>query len=435
MIRAIDIIRKKRDGEKLGKKEIEYVVRGSISGEIPDYQIAALLMAIYFKGMDVTETTFLTEYMMKSGEILDWKFLKKPTVDKHSTGGVGDKISLALAPLVASTNLVAVPMISGRALGHTGGTLDKLESIRGYRTNLSIQEFKDIAKRVGCSIIGQSESLVPADKKFYALRDVTATIESIPLIASSIMSKKLAEGVDAIVLDVKTGSGAFMQKHRDAKELATLMVEIGKKMNKKVIALITNMDQPLGRAVGNALEVKEALDILKALAPDDVIELTLKLGAYMLYAANVVKSVEEGYKKVKENLYNREGLRKFRQMIEAHGGDWSYIESDDFIRTKYIYQIRASTTGTISQFDTYTVGLAAQILGAGRSKVDDVIDHKVGILVYKKVGEIVEEGDVIFEIRANDERKLNQAVEMLETSYKIVKRRVQPTPLIYEVVE
>ncbi|MEO0150399.1 MAG: thymidine phosphorylase [candidate division WOR-3 bacterium] len=434
-MRAVDIIRKKRNGEKLGRKEIEFIVKNAISGEIPDYQLSALLMAIYFSGMDIDETKFLTEFMMKSGEILDWKFLKKPTVDKHSTGGVGDKISLILAPLVASTNLVAVPMISGRALGHTGGTLDKLESIKGYKTNLTIEEFKDIVKKVGCSIIGQTENLVPADKKFYALRDATATVESIPLIASSIMSKKLAEGVDAIILDVKTGSGAFMQKQKDAKELATLMVEIGKRMNKKVIALITNMDQPLGMAVGNALEVKEAVDTLKGRGPDDVTELTLKLGAYMLYAVNVVNSVEEGYKKLKENLYNGEGLRRLRQMIEAHGGDWNYILSDEFTRTKYVYQIRSNASGFISQFDTYTIGLAAQILGAGRSKIDDIIDHKVGIIVYKKVGDKVDEGDVIFEIRANSEQKMNEVVEMLEMSYRIVKRKPQPPPLIYEVIE
>ncbi|MEO0202803.1 MAG: thymidine phosphorylase [candidate division WOR-3 bacterium] len=434
-MRAVDIIRKKRDGEKLGKREIEFIVKNAVNGEIADYQLSALLMAIYFSGMDISETTFLTESMMKSGEILDWKFLKKPTVDKHSTGGVGDKVSLIVAPLVASTNLVAVPMISGRALGHTGGTLDKLESIKGYRTNLTIKEFQEIVKKVGCSIIGQTESLVSADKKFYALRDATATIESIPLIASSIMSKKLAEGVDAVVLDVKTGSGAFMQKYKDAKELATLMVEIGKKMNKKVIALITNMDQPLGRAIGNSLEVRESIDTLKGKGPEDLVELTLKIGAYMLYIVKVVNSVEEGYNKLKENLYNGEGLRKMRQMIEAHGGDWNYIFSEEFTRTKYIYQIRSSTSGYISQIDTYTIGLAAQILGAGRSKIEEQIDHKVGIIVHKKLGEKVDEGDVIFEIRANDEQKMNQAIEMLEISYKTVKRKPQLPPLIYEIIE
>jgi pyrimidine-nucleoside phosphorylase len=435
MIRAIDIIRKKRDGEKLGKKEIEFIVKGTLSGEIPDYQLSALLMAIYFRGMDLNETTALTEAMIKSGETLEWSFLKKPTVDKHSTGGVGDKVSIALAPLVASTNLVYVPMISGRALGHTGGTLDKLESIRGYRTNLSIEEFKEVVKNVGCSIIGQTDKLVPADRKLYALRDATSTIESIPLIASSILSKKLAEGVDAIVLDVKVGSGAFMPKLKEAKELAMLMVEIGKKMDKKIIALITNMEQPLGKAVGNALEVREAIDILKGNGPSDATELTLRLGSYMLYAVEVVKSPEEGYKKLKNNLYNGDGLRRLRRMIEAHGGDWNYILSDDFIRTKYVYHITASTNGYISQLETYKIGIASQILGAGRSKMDDVIDHKVGIIVNKKIGDKVDEGDIIFEVRANDENRLNQAVEILENSYKIVKRKVQQLPLIYEIIE
>lgn len=435
MIRAVDIIRKKRDGEKLGKKEIEFIIKGALSGEVPDYQLSALLMAIYFRGMDLGETTALTEAMMKSGEILEWTFLKKPTVDKHSTGGVGDKISIALAPLVASTNLVCVPMISGRALGHTGGTLDKLESIRGYRTNLSVEEFREIVKNIGCSIIGQTEKLVPADKKLYALRDATSTIESIPLIASSILSKKLAEGVDAIVLDVKVGSGAFMPKVKEAKELAMLMVEIGKKMNKKIIALITNMDQPLGKAIGNALEVREAIDILKGNGPSDATELTLRLGSYMLYAVNVVKSPEEGYKKLKNNLYNGDGLRRLRRMVEAHGGDWNYILSDDFIRTRYVYHITASANGYISQLETYKIGIASQILGAGRNKIDDTIDHKVGIIVNKKVGDKVDEGDIIFEVRANDENRLNQAVEILENSYKIVKRKTQPLPLIYEVIE
>lgn len=435
MIRAVDIIRKKRDGEKLGKKEIEFIIKGALTGEVPDYQLSALLMAIYFRGMDLNETTALTEAMMKSGEVLEWSFLKKPTVDKHSTGGVGDKISIALAPLVASTNLVCVPMISGRALGHTGGTLDKLESIKGYRTNLSIEEFKEIVKNVGCSIIGQTEKLVPADKKFYALRDATSTIESIPLIASSILSKKLAEGVNAIVLDVKVGSGAFMPKVKEAKELAMLMVEIGKKMNKKIIALITNMDQPLGKAVGNALEVREAIDILKGNGPSDATELTLRIGSYMLYAVNVVESPEQGYKKLKNNLYNGDGLRRLRRMVEAHGGDWNYILSDDFIRTKYVYHITASTNGYISQLETYKIGIASQILGAGRNKIDDTIDHKVGIIVNKKVGDKVDEGDIIFEVRANDENRLNQAVEILENSYKIVKRKTQPLPLIYEIIE
>lgn len=434
-MRIVDIIRKKRDGEKLGKREIEFFIEGILNGEILDYQTSALLMAIYFRGMDSVETTYLTDAMMRSGEVLDWKFLKKPTVDKHSTGGVGDKVSIALAPLVASTNLVAVPMISGRALGHTGGTLDKLESIKGYRTDLSIEEFKTIVMKIGCSIIGQTENLVPADKKLYAIRDTSATVESIPLIASSIMSKKLAEGVDAIVLDVKTGLGAFMQRYRDAKELATLLVEIGKKMNKRVIALITNMNEPLGRAVGNAVEVKEAIEVLKGNGPPDVTELTLKLGAYMLYAVDVVKSVDEGYKKLKENLYNREGLRRLRSMIELHGGDWNYVNSEDFTRTRYRYYIRAHTSGYISQFDTYAIGLAAQILGAGRSKIDDVIDHKAGIILHKKVGEKIEENDVIFEVMASNEKNMNQAIEILETSYKTVKRRIQPQPLIYEVIE
>ncbi len=434
-MRFVDIIRRKRDGERLSKKEIEFLVRGAVEGEIPDYQLSAFFMAVYFRGMTFAETSYLTEYMMHSGEVLDWSFLGKPAVDKHSTGGVGDKISLPLAPLVASTGLVAVPMISGRALGHTGGTLDKLESIRGYRTDLSVDEFREVVKKVGCSIIGQTANLVPADKKFYALRDATATVESIPLIASSIMSKKLAEGVDAVVLDVKTGSGAFMQKYRDAKELAMTMVEIGKHMKRKVVALITNMDQPLGRYIGNALEIVETLDILKGRGPEDTTELTLRLGAYMLKSVNVVKDLEEGYDLLKKKLYSGEGLRKFRQMVEAHGGDWDYINSPEFTRTRYVSYIRAQSAGYLSSYDTLTIGLAATILGAGRSKMDDEIDHRVGIIVHKKVGDRVEKGDLIFEVRANDEEKLHHAMEMLERSYKIIRRRVQPLQLIFEVIE
>ena len=434
-MRFVDIIRRKRDGERLSKREIEFLVKGAVEGEIPDYQLSAFFMAVYFRGMTFAETSYLTEYMMHSGEVLDWSFLGKPAVDKHSTGGVGDKISLPLAPLVASTGLVAVPMISGRALGHTGGTLDKLESIRGYRTDLSVEEFREVVKKVGCSIIGQTANLVPADKKFYALRDATATVESIPLIASSIMSKKLAEGVDAVVLDVKTGSGAFMQKYRDAKELAMTMVEIGKHMKRKVVALITNMDQPLGRYIGNALEIIETLDILKGRGPEDTTELTLRLGAHMLKSVDVVKDLDEGYDLLKEKLYSGEGLRKFRQMVEAHGGDWDYINSPEFTRTKYVSYIRAQSAGYLSSYDTLTIGLAATILGAGRSKMDDRIDHKVGIIVHKKVGDRVEKGDLIFEVRANDEEKLHHAMEMLERSYKIIRRRVQPLQLIFEVIE
>ncbi len=434
-MRFVDIIRRKRDGERLSKKEIEFLVRGAVEGEIPDYQLSAFFMAVYFRGMTFAETSYLTEYMMHSGEVLDWSFLGKPAVDKHSTGGVGDKISLPLAPLVASTGLVAVPMISGRALGHTGGTLDKLESIRGYRTDLSVEEFREVVENVGCSIIGQTANLVPADKKFYALRDATATVESIPLIASSIMSKKLAEGVNAVVLDVKTGSGAFMQKYRDAKELAMTMVEIGKHMKRKVVALITNMDQPLGKYIGNALEIVETLDILKGRGPEDTTELTLRLGAYMLKSVNVVRDIEEGYELLKKKLYSGEGLRKFRQMVEAHGGDWDYINSPEFTRTSYVSYIRAQSAGYLSSYDTLTIGLAATILGAGRSRMDDDIDHRVGIIVHKKVGDRVEKGDLIFEVRANDEEKLHHAMEMLERSYKIIRRRVQPLHLIFEVIE
>ncbi len=434
-MRFVDIIRKKRDGEVLSRREIEYLVEASLRNEIPDYQLSAFFMAVFFKGMNINETVHLTNYMMQSGDVLNWSFLNKPTVDKHSTGGVGDKISIPLAPLVASTGLVAVPMISGRALGHTGGTLDKLESIKGYRTNLSLEEFQKIVSEVGCSIVGQTEKLVPADRKFYAIRDATATVENISLISSSIMSKKLAEGVEGIVLDVKTGSGAFMRKYRDAKELATLMVEIGKRMGRKVVALITNMDQPLGYAVGNAVEILESLDILRGQGPEDVKELVLTLGAYMLKISGRVENLEDARKILKENMYNGEGLKTFRRMVKLHGGDWDYIHSREFTQTKFIYYVSARGSGYIGAYNTYAIGLASTILGAGRSRMEDAVDHRVGIILRKKVGDKVEDNETIFEVRANDEAKLSKAIELLENSYKLVRRKPQKQPLIFEVIE
>ena len=434
-MRAVDIIRKKRDGQKLTPEEIKFFVDGFVKGTIPDYQMAAFLMAVYFRSMEFDEAVELTKVMMESGRTIDLSDIDKPKIDKHSTGGVGDKISLPLAPLVASCG-VAVPMISGRALGHTGGTLDKLESIPGFRTDLSPEEFHDAVKNVGVAIIGQTEDIVPADKRMYALRDVTATVESIPLISSSIMSKKLAEGIDGLVLDVKTGSGAFMRRYEDAKELAITMVEIGKGMGRKVRALITNMDQPLGHAVGNAVEVKESVDVLLGKGPDDVRELTIELGAHMLVLAGIDKDIASAKGRLMQALSTGRAYKKWVEMVRNQGGDPDAILDPKFVETKYVENVEAEFDGFIASFDTLQVGLAASILGAGRAKADDLIDHKVGIIVLKKVGQLVRKGEPVFEVRGNDLERMRMAIEMLKTSFELTsKEPTESQPLVFEVIE
>ena len=433
-MRAVDIIRKKRDKERLSKEEIGFFVKGYTNGTIPDYQAAAFLMAVYLNGMDNEEAFILTEHMMHSGTVFDFSHIDAIKVDKHSTGGVGDKISLPLAPLVASFGVV-VPMISGRALGHTGGTLDKLESIKGYRTRLSPDEFKKALESVGVAIIGQTEDIVPADRKMYALRDVTATVESIPLISASIMSKKLAEGIDGLVLDVKTGTGAFMRRYDDAKLLAKTMVSIGKMFGKKVYALITDMNQPLGRAIGNANEVRESVDVLLGKGPSDITALTVELGAYMLLIAEVAQSVEEGRELIKKAIENGKGYEKWCQMVENQGGDPDTILKDDFTRTRYIKEVVSSKDGYLNIVDTYKIGVASSLLGAGRAKKEDVIDHKVGLYMKKKHGEKVEKGDVIFEVHGNDENKIEDAIRMLDGSFEISPTKPEDFKLIYEVID
>jgi len=433
-MRAVDIIRKKRDKERLSKEEIGFFVKGYTNGTIPDYQAAAFLMAVYLNGMDNEEAFILTEHMMHSGTVFDFSHIDAIKVDKHSTGGVGDKISLPLAPLVASFGVV-VPMISGRALGHTGGTLDKLESIKGYRTRLSPDEFKKALESVGVAIIGQTEDIVPADRKMYALRDVTATVESIPLISASIMSKKLAEGIDGLVLDVKTGTGAFMRRYDDAKLLAKTMVSIGKSFGKKVYALITDMNQPLGRAIGNANEVRESVDVLLGKGPSDITALTVELGAYMLLIAEVAQSVEEGRELIKKAIENGKGYEKWCQMVENQGGDPDTILKDDFTRTRYIKEVVSSKDGYLNIVDTYKIGVASSLLGAGRAKKEDVIDHKVGLYMKKKHGEKVEKGDVIFEVHGNDENKIEDAIRVLDGSFEISPTKPEDFKLIYEVID
>ncbi|NPA80579.1 MAG: thymidine phosphorylase [Thermotogae bacterium] len=428
----LQIIAKKRDGYALSEEEIRYVVERYTVGEIPDYQMAALLMAIFIRGMSDSETLALTRAMIESGKPITWE-TDLPRVDKHSTGGVGDKVSIPLAPLVASYG-VLVPMISGRALGHTGGTLDKLESIPGYRTDLSIPEFKKIVIGVGASIIGQTEELAPADRKIYALRDATATVESIPLISASIMSKKLSEGLTGLVLDVKTGSGAFMEDYGDAKKLAETMVRIGRGYGVDTVALITNMDVPLGWAAGNACEICESVQLLKGHGPEDLREIVEALGGWMLHLGGKARTPEEGKEMIGEAIEDGRGLERFRRMVEAHGGDFSAIEREDFVSAEYEAVVKAEEDGYITSMNTKKIGWATVVLGAGRMRKEDKVDHKVCVFTLKKTGDRVLKGDTIFRVLANDERRLEEALTLLRESFTVGDERPEPKPLIYEVV-
>ncbi len=433
MMHPVEFIRIKREGGEHEPEALASWIQAIVRGEIPDYQISAWLMAVYFRGMSARETVVLTREMMHSGTVLSWEGIPGPLMDKHSTGGVGDKISLPLAPLVASLG-IRVPMISGRALGHTGGTLDKLESIPGFRTDPTPDEFRRWIQDVGVAIIGQTGELAPADRKLYALRDATATVESIPLIASSIMSKKLAEGVEGLVLDVKTGSGAFMSREEDARELARVMVEIGKGMGRKVRALLTNMDQPLGECVGNALEVRESARILKGEGPEDVRTLTLVLAAHMLDLAGKAGTFEEGVQKAEEALNDGRAYRKWEEMVQNQGGDPEAIWKPVFLDVRHVEAFRADRSGVVEAMETRLVGMAATVLGAGRSRAEDAIDPAVGLKVYRKVGDEVRAGDVLVEIRANDPGRLEQARAYLQRAYRIGEGPVSTRPLVLDVL-
>src|ERR1700686_4182647 len=376
--RAVDVIRKKRDGHELSSSEIEHLVRAYTNGEIPDYQVSAWLMAVILRGLTRTETSVLTDAMLHSGEVLDLSELPAIKVDKHSTGGVGDKTSLVLAPLVAAGGLI-VPMISGRGLGHTGGTLDNRESIPGFNVNLSVPDFRRVLHACGCAMIGQTSEIAPADRKLYALRDVTATVESPYLICASIMSKKLAEGIDALVLDVKTGSGAFMKEEEDAVILAELMVETGERIGKSVVALITNMDQPLGTHVGNSLEVIEVLDVLRGGGPEDLRQLCLELAGWMFYLGGIESTVELGKKKAEKLIQSGDALERFRKMIKLQGGDDRVIDDPSLLPcSKHTRQISSPKTGFIAEIDCQAVGVTSVILGGGRAKKEDSVDPSVG---------------------------------------------------------
>jgi len=393
-MKMYDIIYKKRNSGALDSDEINFVVEGYTKGEIPDYQMAAFLMAVFIRGMNDEELATLTTAMTNSGEVMDLSDIKGPKIDKHSTGGVGDGISLALAPLVASCGVI-VPMMSGRGLGHTGGTLDKLESIPGFRVDLSASEFKKQLEKIGAAIIGQTEKVAPADKKIYALRDVTATVDSIPLIAASIMSKKLAEGADGLLLDVKTGSGAFMKSFEDSKKLAEVMVAIGRGAGKKMRAVISDMNQPLGKAVGNALEIEQTIETLKGKGPADFKSLVIELAARMLLIAEVENDLTVARTQVANKLSSGAALKKFAQMIEAQGGDPEVVEEPSKVlpRAKFAEDIKSHQEGFISEIKTDEIGMCSLSLGAGRASKEDKIDYSAGIVIHKKVGDRVSNND------------------------------------------
>ena len=433
-MRAYDIIKKKRDGEPLTDDEIRAFIEGYVRGEVADYQAAAFCMAIYFRGMDARETTALTLAVRDSGDKLDFSNIHGIRVDKHSTGGVGDKTSLVVAPIVASLG-VKVAKMSGRGLGHTGGTVDKLEAIPGFRTQLATEEFERIVNEVGIAIVGQSAELAPADKKLYALRDVTATVDSIPLIASSIMGKKLAADDDCIVLDVKTGSGAFMKTLDDSRALAQLMVEIGKRAGKKMLALITDMDRPLGHAIGNTLEVVEAIETLRGNGPEDLTELCVALATNMLYLAEK-GSMDECERMVRESIASGAALRTLVAMVRAQGGDAALIEHPErFERAKCEHIVTAPRDGYIAHVDTEGYGTAALVLGAGRNTMEDQIDFAAGIHLIAKTGDYVRKGDPIATLYASDEKLFAAAEQRLLAATTISDEQPAKMPLILERIE
>jgi len=433
--RAIDVIRKKRDGVALSREEIGALVNAYTKDEIPDYQVSAWLMAVVLRGMTRPETAALTDAMLRSGEVLDLSSLSAKKVDKHSTGGVGDKTSLVLAPLAAAAG-VAVPMISGRGLGHTGGTLDKLEAIPGFNVNLSGGEFRRVLATCGCAMIGQTAEIAPADRKLYALRDVTGTVESPYLICASIMSKKLAEGIDALVLDVKTGSGAFMKSEKDAAFLAELMVETGERMGKQVVALITDMDQPLGKMIGNALEVVEVLEVLRGGGPADLRELCLELAGWMLHLGGVAKTVAEGRQQSANLISSGKSLEKFRQMIELQGGDPRVLDdARHFPQALHTMPVASARAGYIASMQCEQIGTACVILGGGRERKEDSIDPAVGIVLHKKVGDRVAQGETLATIHYNSDAKAQRAKQLIETSCLISDSApATKRPLIHKII-
>ncbi|WP_243386438.1 pyrimidine-nucleoside phosphorylase [Bacillus kexueae] len=432
-MRMVDLIEKKRDGKELTKEEIQFIIKGYTEGSIPDYQMSSLAMAIFFQGMTENERAELTMAMVHSGDTIDLSAIEGIKVDKHSTGGVGDTTTLVLGPLVAAVG-VPVAKMSGRGLGHTGGTIDKLESVPGFHVEIDNDEFMKLVNENKIAVIGQSGNLTPADKKLYALRDVTGTVNSIPLIASSIMSKKIAAGADAIVLDVKTGAGAFMKDLEDSKELAKAMVSIGNAVGRNTMAVISDMSQPLGRAIGNALEVQEAIDTLRGEGPEDLQELCLTLGSYMVYLAKQATSLEEARTKLEEVIRSGKALETFKTFLAAQGGDASVVDNPNALpQAKYKFELEAKEDGFVSEIVADAVGTAAMWLGAGRATKESEIDLAVGLMLNKKIGDEVKKGESLVTIYSNQE-DVEQVKQKLYDSITISKDKVEAPTLIYATI-
>ena len=432
-MRAYDIIYKKRNGQKLSKEEISFMIEGYNNHEIADYQMSAFLMSVYFQNLDDEETFFLTSAMAKSGDILDLSFLDGPTADKHSTGGVGDGTSLLIAPILASCDIY-VPMMSGRALGHTGGTLDKLESIPGFNVNLDIKEFISVLKQNKFAMIGQTKEVAPVDKKIYALRDVTATVESIPLICSSIMSKKIAEGAQNILLDVKTGNAAFIQEYEKSKLLAKKMVSVGKQFGRNMTAVITDMDEPLGNAVGNSLEVIQTIEALKNRLYNDFVELSIDLSAYTILQVGLAETFEQAQKTAKEKISSGQALNKFVNMIELQRGNAKVVDDYSvFGKANNVCYVKAKEAGYVKFSKTRNIGIASCLLGAGRLKVEDKIDSVSGIIIHKKTGDFVQKDDVLFELQHN-KTDISNVIEILNSSYVISKEKTEKNKIIKDII-
>jgi len=435
MIAAREIIQKKRDRQTLTSDEIRTLIRGYVSSEIADYHMAAWLMAVYLNGMKIEETLALTREMRDSGRGLDLSSIKTGKVDKHSTGGVGDKTSMIVAPIAAACG-VTVPMITGRALGHTGGTLDKLESIPGFDPRPSPAKALAILRATGAVIMGQTDDLAPADRRMYALRDVTATVESIPLITASILSKKLAEGIDGVVLDVKTGCGAFMPTMEQARNLARSIVDVGRLMKTKVVVIITDMEQPLGRAIGNALEIRECIEFLNGNAPEDLETVSLALAARMIRLGGCAKSIHQATRMAYESVSSGDAAGKFREIIQSQGGDPRVMDNPDLLpRAPFVENFRSRSNGFVTRCDARLLGLASNELGAGRNRVDDVIHPAVGLYLERKTGDAVKRGDVLCQIHWNDETRLKNAMPLIESAFEVKARPSRRRPLIHAVLE
>ena len=433
-MRAVDLLHKKKRGLALEPEEIRFLIDGFIAGAIPSYQISAFLMAVSIQGMSEDETRTLTETMVASGAVLDLSDIPGPKIDKHSTGGVGDKTSLIVAPLAAAAGL-RVPMISGRGLGHSGGTLDKLEAIPGFEIRIDEKRFRELVASVGCALIGQTDDIAPADRKLYALRNMTATIDSLPLITSSILSKKLAEGISGLVLDVKFGSGAFMKTVEEASALAKLLLKTAAHMGKRAVALLTDMNQPLGNYVGNALEVEESIAVLKGHGARDLADLSLTLTAHMLVLGDLARTVEDGEKQAREELQSGRGLEKLRQIVRAQGGDAAVIDEPRLLPKASARRVlKAAAGGHVSTIETEALGRAAMLIGAGRRTVDDVIDPAAGLVIHKKLGDEVTRGEPLLTFHYNEDTNLEEASELLANAYQIADTPPAPRKLVHSVL-